>query len=160
MGAIVLDIRVTDLANLQNFSDRNSGVEDWLEVCVTVIKAVHQYNPHQSIRDNSFRRPQYRRKLTHSVCLLKKRTFSLLVATTVFTFGGYYFFYSAVSVGSVAIASGITALQPSIVLLYSLVLSRIRPDWLPRGSDGSKGETYRKVVVVLIILGTWVMLAR
>jgi hypothetical protein len=58
MGAIVLHIRVTDLANLRNFSDQNSGVQDWLEVCVTVIKAVHQYNPHQSIWVNSFRRPK------------------------------------------------------------------------------------------------------
>jgi drug/metabolite transporter (DMT)-like permease len=82
------------------------------------------------------------------------RLFLLLVTTTAFGEVGFVLLYSAFSLGSVVLASGLAAIQPTLVFLYSSVLSRIRPGVIPSERTPGRWAVARKIgAVILIIIG-------
>jgi len=85
---------------------------------------------------------------------LDARLLLLVIATTVFSTIGLVFLYSAFSLGSVALASGLSAIQPTVVFVYSTVLLRIRPGAIPAERITGRWADARKVgAVLLIVLG-------
>ena len=83
-----------------------------------------------------------------------KRLFLLIAATTGFATFGFVLLYSAFSFGSVVLASSLSAIQPTIVFLYSAILNRIRPGVIPSERTLGGWATARKVgAVILIIIG-------
>jgi drug/metabolite transporter (DMT)-like permease len=83
-----------------------------------------------------------------------RRLFLLIVATTSFSTLGFVLLYTAFSLGSVVLASGLTAIQPTIVFFYSSILLRIRPGAVPPERASGRWVNARKIgAVILIILG-------
>jgi drug/metabolite transporter (DMT)-like permease len=82
------------------------------------------------------------------------RLFLLIVATTGFSTLGLLLLYSAFSFGSVVLASGLTAIQPTVVYFYSAILARIRPGAIPPERVPGGWAAARKIgAVILIVLG-------
>jgi drug/metabolite transporter (DMT)-like permease len=82
------------------------------------------------------------------------RLFLLLVATTAFGEIGFVLLYSAFSLGSVVLASGLAAIQPTLVFLYSSILTRIRPGVVPSERASGRWANARRIgAVILIIIG-------
>ena len=82
------------------------------------------------------------------------RLFLLLVATTALGEVGFVLLYSAFSLGSVVLASGLAAIQPTVVFLYSSILARIRPGVIPSERASGRWAGVRKIcAVILIIIG-------
>jgi len=78
----------------------------------------------------------------------------LIVATTAFATVGLILLYSAFSLGSVALASGLTAIQPTLVFVYSAILVRLRPGAIPAERITGRWADIRKIgAVLLIVLG-------
>jgi drug/metabolite transporter (DMT)-like permease len=78
----------------------------------------------------------------------------LIVATTGFSTLGFLLLYSAYSLGSVVLASGLTAIQPTVVYFYSAILLRIRPGAIPPEKVLGRWANARKIVaVILVVLG-------
>jgi len=99
--------------------------------------------------------PSYRVRLRKSIRSLKPVTTLLVVTTASATFGGYFFLYSAISLGPVALASGITAVQPFILLVYSTFVLWRWPGSLPVDEIADRYSSIRKVIAAaLIIAGT------
>jgi len=87
------------------------------------------------------------RRLDTATCLL-------ICATTAFSTVGLVLLYSAFSLGSVTIASGLTAISPTVLFLYSGALVRLHPGAIPPERITGRGATARKMgAVLLIILG-------
>ena len=85
---------------------------------------------------------------------LDARLLLLIIATTAFSTAGLVFLYSAFSLGSVALASGLSAVQPTVVFVYSTVLLRIRPGAIPAERITGRWADARKIgAVLLIVLG-------
>jgi hypothetical protein len=79
----------------------------------------------------------------------------LLVTIVAFSTLGFVFLYSAFSLGPVALASGLSAIQPTVVFVYSAVLLRLRPGAIPPERITGRGADARKIgAVLLIVLGT------
>jgi drug/metabolite transporter (DMT)-like permease len=78
-------------------------------------------------------------------------TLLLMVATDGFSTVGLILLYSAFYYGSVTLASGLTAIQPSLVLLYSAVLLRVRPGAIPAERITGRWASIRKVGAALLI---------
>jgi drug/metabolite transporter (DMT)-like permease len=99
--------------------------------------------------------PAYRQRLRKSIASLRPATVLLVVVTASATFGGYFFLYSAISLGPVALASGITAVQPFVLLVYSTAVLLRWPGSLPVDEVKDRYSSLRKVLAAaLIILGT------
>lgn len=82
------------------------------------------------------------------------RLFLLLVATTALGELGFVLLYTALSLGSVVLASGLAAIQPTVVFLYSSILVRIRPGVIPPERAPGRWTGARKIgAVILIIIG-------
>lgn len=82
------------------------------------------------------------------------RLFLLFVATTSLGELGFVLLYSAFSLGSVVLASGLAAIQPTVVFVYSAILVRIRPGVIPAERASGRWISVRKIgAVILIILG-------
>ena len=78
----------------------------------------------------------------------------LVLGTTAFATLGLVFLYSAFALGSVALASGLSAIQPTAVLIYSAILVRLRPGAIPAERITGPWADARKIgAVVLIVLG-------
>ena len=78
----------------------------------------------------------------------------LIAATTGFSTLGLLLLYSAYSLGSVVLASGLTAIQPTIVYFYSVILLRIHPGAIPPEKVLGRWANARKIVaVILVVLG-------
>jgi len=83
-----------------------------------------------------------------------RRLLLLFVATTGLGELGFVLLYSAFSLGSVVLASGLAAIQPTVVFAYSTVLGRIRPGVIPAERASGRWAGARKIAaVILIILG-------
>jgi drug/metabolite transporter (DMT)-like permease len=94
------------------------------------------------------------KSLTAAWKKLDARLLLLLIATTVFSTMGLVFLYSAFSLGSVALASGLSAIQPTVVFLYSSILLRLRPGAIPPERISGRWADARKLgTVLLIVLG-------
>ena len=94
------------------------------------------------------------RKLAAAWSRVDARLLLLLVATTGLGELGVVLLYSAFSMGSVVLASGLSAVQPTVVYAYSVVLVRIRPGIIPaEGTFGKWAGARRIAAVILIILG-------
>jgi drug/metabolite transporter (DMT)-like permease len=97
--------------------------------------------------------PGVRHNLKRDIATIKKETCVLLFSTELFTFMGFAFFYMAISIGSVSIASSVTALQPFIFLTCALVLTEFFPRLIKEEVDRS--TIYLKLAaVILIVIGT------
>jgi len=94
----------------------------------------------------------WRRNLSVAVRKLDAQILLLLAATTAFGTLGLVFLYSAFSLGPVTLASGLTAIQPSLVLLYSAVVVRFRPGAIPSERVSGRWANARKVVALFLIL--------
>ena len=82
------------------------------------------------------------------------RLLLMFVATTGLGELGFVLLYSAFSLGSVVLASGLAAIQPTVLLVYSAILVRIRPGVVPAERAPSRWASARRIVaVVLVILG-------
>ena len=82
------------------------------------------------------------------------RLFLLFVASTSLGELGFVLLYSAFSLGSVVLASGLAAIQPTVVFVYSAILARIRPGVIPAERASGRWISVRKIgAVILIILG-------
>jgi len=82
------------------------------------------------------------------------RLLLLFIATTSLGELGFVLLYSAISIGSVVLASGLSAIQPTLVLVYSAILVRVRPGVIPAERASGRWAGARKIAaVVLIILG-------
>ena len=78
----------------------------------------------------------------------------LIVTTAALGALGLVFLYSAFSLGSVALASGLSAIQPTVVFVYSAILVRLRPGAIPAERITGRWADARKIgAVLLIILG-------
>ena len=85
---------------------------------------------------------------------LDSRIVLLILATTFLSFSGLIFLYSAFSLGSVTLASGIGAIQPSVLLAYSTVAFKFHPEAFPPETVEGRWVNLRKVgAVILIIAG-------
>jgi len=94
------------------------------------------------------------RSLSLVLRTLDARLLLLIIATTAFSTLGLVFLYSAFSLGSVALASGLSAVQPTVVFVYSTVLLRIRPGAIPAERITGRWADARKIgAVLLIVLG-------
>jgi len=94
------------------------------------------------------------RRLATAVRKVDARLFLLIAGTTAFSTLGFILLYSAFSFGSVVLASGLSAIQPSVVLLYSAILLRIHPGTIPSERVTGWWASLRKIsAVVLIMLG-------
>jgi len=94
------------------------------------------------------------RRLASAWRRVDARLLLLFVATTGLGELGFVLLYSAFSIGSVVLASGLSAVQPTVVYVYSAILARVRPGIIPaeRASGGWAGA--RKIAaVILVILG-------
>lgn len=99
--------------------------------------------------------PAYRSRLRKSISSLRPKTISLVLTTASATFAGYLFLYASISLGPVALASGITAVQPFILLLYTTAALKVWPGSLPKDEVKDRYSTLRKVIAAaLIIAGT------
>ena len=84
----------------------------------------------------------------------------LMVATDAFSTVGLVLLYSAFYYGSVTLASGLTAIQPSLVFLYSAVLLRFRPGAIPAERIAGRWANIRKVgAALLIVAGALALIA-
>jgi len=82
------------------------------------------------------------------------RLFLLFVATTCLGELGFVLLYSAISIGSVVLASGLSAIQPTLVFVYSAILVRMRPGTIPTERASGRWAGTRKIAAaILIILG-------
>jgi len=100
-------------------------------------------------------RPSYRVRLRKSIRSLQPLTVLFVGITASATFVGYLFLYSAISLGPVALASGITAVQPFILLLYTTAVLWRWPGSLPVDEVEDKYSSIRKIAATaLIIVGT------
>ena len=94
------------------------------------------------------------KSVSAAVRKLDARLSLLIVATTALGSLGLVFLYSAFSLGSVALASGLSAIQPTLVFVYSAILVRLRPDAIPTERISGRWADARKIgAVLLIILG-------
>jgi len=85
---------------------------------------------------------------------LDARTTSLLIATSTISTFGLILLYAAISLGAVSIASGLAAVQPTIVFLLTAVLVHFRPGAVPSERVSGRWADMRKIgAVLLIILG-------
>jgi drug/metabolite transporter (DMT)-like permease len=96
--------------------------------------------------------PLHRDELRRSIAKLDRTTFFLILTTTIFSFVAFALLYFAFSLGPVALASGMTAIQPTILLVYSSVLLHYRPDALPAERVKGRWASARKVGAVLLIV--------
>jgi len=88
-------------------------------------------------------------------------TWMLICTTTVFSTVGLVLLYSAFSLGSVTVASGLTAISPTVLFLYSEVLVRLRPNAIPPDRITGKGAVIRKAgAVLLVIVGALALTGR
>jgi len=78
--------------------------------------------------------------------------FMLVVGTTVISTVGLLFLYSAFSLGPVALASGLSAIQPTVLFAYSFALLRLRPDAIPPERITGRWANARKIGAVLLIV--------
>ena len=93
-------------------------------------------------------------RLAAAVRRVDARLFLLIAATTAFSTLGFILLYSAFSFGSVVLASSLSAIQPTVVLLYTAILLHIRPGALPPERASGRWASARKVgAVILIMLG-------
>jgi len=98
------------------------------------------------------------RSLSKAVRSLDSSTLLLMCTTTAFSTAALVLLYTAFSLGPVALASSLSAIQPAIVLLYSAALVRFRPGAIPYERIEGKWAVVRKVgAVVLILLGALAM---
>ena len=97
----------------------------------------------------------FRRKgFSESWHKLDSRIVLLILATTFLSFSGLVFLYSAFSLGSVTLASGMAAIQPSLLLVYSIVASRFHPEAFPPETIEGRWVNLRKIgAVILIVVG-------
>jgi len=97
----------------------------------------------------------FRRKdFSESWHKLDSRLVLLILATTFLSFAGLVFLYSAFSLGSVTLASGMAAIQPSVLLVYSTVASNFHPEAFPPETIKGRWVNLRKVgAVILIVVG-------
>jgi bacterial/archaeal transporter family protein len=100
----------------------------------------------------------WRRSLGTAVRKLDAPVLLMIVTTTAFSTVGLVLLYSAFSYGSVTLASGLTAVQPSLVFLYSSLLLRFRPAAIPPERITGRWADVRKVsAALLIIVGALVL---
>jgi drug/metabolite transporter (DMT)-like permease len=82
----------------------------------------------------------------------------LILTTSGFSTLGLVLLYSAFSLGPVVIASGLTAVQPTVVFLYTTILTRFRPDAVPPERIKGRWSDVRKIgAVMLIVMGTFAL---
>jgi drug/metabolite transporter (DMT)-like permease len=94
------------------------------------------------------------RSVSGAVKKMDAPLFMLIAATVGISTVGLLFLYSAFSLGSVALASGLSAIQPTVLFVYSAVLLRIRPGAIPPERITGRWASARKMgAVVLIALG-------
>ncbi len=95
----------------------------------------------------------YRERLGNAIHSIGRGVWILVCTTTLLGFIGYLSFYSAISIGSVSIASGVSAWSPTVIWVYSLVVAKVRPGLLP--AVRVRKSPYLKMgAVTLIIVGT------
>ncbi len=63
-------------------------------------------------------------------------------------------FYKSVSLGNISIISGLGSVQPFFVLLYAIVLTKLKPEFLREEID-KRTLVFKFLSVVLIIIGTY-----
>ena len=98
--------------------------------------------------------------LAGALGILDSRLTLLVLTTSGVSTIGLWLLYTAFSLGPVAIASGLTAIQPTLVFLYTIVLIRFRPDAIPHERVTGRWANVRKVVaVVLIVVGVFALTA-
>ena len=94
------------------------------------------------------------KRLAVAVRKVDARLLLLIAATTGFSTLGLVLLYSAFSLGSVVLASGLSAIQPTVVFLYSALLARVRPGVIPSERAPGRWADARKIgAVTLIIIG-------
>jgi drug/metabolite transporter (DMT)-like permease len=76
----------------------------------------------------------------------------LIAGTTAISTVGLLFLYSAFSLGSVALASGLSAIQPTALFVYSAALLRLRPGAIPPERITGRWADARKIGAVLLIV--------
>jgi len=76
----------------------------------------------------------------------------LIAGTTAISTVGLLFLYSAFSLGSVALASGLSAIQPTALFVYSAALLRLRPGALPPERITGRWADARKIGTLLLIV--------
>ena len=99
------------------------------------------------------------RQLRFSITSQTRRSLSIIVLGSVAGFVGYVLFYKALSLGSVTVASGITALLPSYVLVYSSLILLLKPNSISGGARDKSVLLRRLAAVLLIAAGTWALVA-
>jgi len=94
------------------------------------------------------------KRLAAALKRVDRQLLLLMVGTTSFSTLGLVLLYSAFSFGSVVLASGLSAIQPTIVFLYSAILLRVSPGVIPPDTALGRWANARKIAAVgLIILG-------
>ena len=94
------------------------------------------------------------RNLSAAVKRLDSPLVLLIIATSAFSTLGLVLLYSAFSLGSVALASGLSAIQPTVVFVYSAILLRLRPVAIPPERITGRWADARKIgAALLIVLG-------
>ena len=93
-------------------------------------------------------------RLDSRISALSAKGLGIIVAGVILTFAGYYAFYSAISSGPVTSASGVTALTPSLVLVFSLAVPDLRKEALSKNSGWRSTLLRRVIAVILIVAGT------
>jgi drug/metabolite transporter (DMT)-like permease len=92
---------------------------------------------------------------------LDAKLLTLIAATTGFSTLGLVLLYTAFSLGPVALASGLTAIQPTLVFFCSSVLLRFRPGAIPSERVVGRWADARKVgAVLLIVVGVFALMGK
>ena len=82
--------------------------------------------------------------LATAIRRLDLTTSLLICTTTAFSTVGLVLLYIAFSLGSVTIASGLTAISPTVLFLYSEILVRLRPGAIPLEKIEGRGAVIRR----------------
>jgi len=97
--------------------------------------------------------PRIRKHLKSDLKTVRGNTFWLLIGTAIFDGLGLLAFYVAIALGSVSIASGISALQPFFFLVGAFVVAKIFPHMIKEDLDGYAIEL-KILAIVFLVVGT------
>jgi len=99
------------------------------------------------------------RSLTTALKKMDAPLLLLIASTTAISTVGLLFLYSAFSLGSVALASGLSAIQPTALFVYSALLLRLWPGAIPPERITGRWANARKIGAVMLIVAGALALA-
>jgi len=100
--------------------------------------------------------PFIRKNLIDSIPKIDKKTWLTVISASIFSWLGYVFYFTALSIGFVSLISAVFSVQPLIVLILTLILTIHRPEIL-KEEISRKSLLFKSLAVILIIIGGYLV---